>query len=224
MLPRDLSAVDVRILGSLVEKELTTPDHYPLSLNALTTACNQLTNRDPVMTLDEAVVSGAIDGLRRRGLVRSIQPVGSRVQKFQHLLTDVGELDNTELALLGVLALRGPQTQAELRTRAARLVPNADQAGIDSGLEALVNREPDALVSRLARRPGQKEVRYMHRLAGDDFGTSPSDGAPEPGAGYTEQVMALEEQVNELRTEVSELRRGVDELRTRMQELLRRFE
>ena len=159
MLPNSLGPVDVRVIGSLIEKELSTPDHYPLSLNALTSACNQSSNRDPVMSLEETTVSQAIDTLRRQGLVRSIQAIGSRVPKYQHLLAESAELTRAELAVLCVLALRGPQTQAEVRTRAARLMPDEDTTGIDTALEALVTREPQPVVARLQRRPGQKEAR-----------------------------------------------------------------
>lgn len=205
MLPHDLDPVSIRVLGSLIEKELSTPDHYPLSLNALTSACNQSSNRDPVMSLDEGTVSQAIDGLRRQGLVRSIQAIGSRVPKYQHLLVEAGELARTELAVLCVLTLRGPQTQAEVRTRAARLVPGEDAGGIDAALEALIAREPEPVVTRLARRPGQKEVRYAHRLAGEVVYTV-DDLPPAAPAGATDRIAALEELAQELRNEVADLR------------------
>ncbi len=205
MLPHDLEPIAIRVLGSLIEKELSTPEHYPLSLNALTSACNQSSNRDPVMSLDEGAVSQAIDGLRRQGLVRSIQAIGSRVQKYQHLVAEVGELTRAELAVLGVLALRGPQTLAEIRTRAARLVPGNDPAVIDNALEALIARESDPVVTRLPRRPGQKEVRYAHRLAGEVVYTVDDIRTATP-AGSTDRIAALEELTQELRHEVADLR------------------
>ena len=207
MLPNTLEPVEVRVIGSLVEKELSTPDHYPLSLNALTSACNQSSNRDPVMSLEEGAVSHAIDTLRRQGLVRSIQAIGSRVPKYQHLLAEAGELSRAELAVLCVLALRGPQTQAEVRTRAARLMPGDDSTGLDSALEALISREPRPVVARLARRPGQKEPRYAHLLAGDV--TESNEDAPAlrpPAASATDRIAALEEIVGDLRNEVNDLR------------------
>jgi uncharacterized protein YceH (UPF0502 family) len=207
MLPNDLAPVEVRVIGSLIEKELSTPDHYPLSLNALTSACNQSSNRDPVMSLEEGTVSQAIDTLRRQGLVRSIQAIGSRVPKYQHLLAQAGELSRAELAVLCVLALRGPQTQAEVRTRAARLMPGDDSTGLDTALEALTTREPRPVVARLARRPGQKEPRYAHLLAGEVAETV--DDAPlQPQTSSTaaERIAALEEHVQELRNEMSDLR------------------
>ena len=206
MLPNSLESVEVRVIGSLIEKELSTPDHYPLSLNALTSACNQSSNRDPVMSLEESTVSHAIDTLRRQGLVRSIQAIGSRVPKYQHLLTEAGELTRAELAVLCVLALRGPQTQAEVRTRASRLMPGDDSTGLDAALEALVMREPP-VAKRLARRPGQKEPRYAHLLAGDV--AEPADDTPlqpQTTSTATERIATLEEQVQELRNEVNDLR------------------
>ena len=205
MLPNDLDPVAVRVIGSLIEKELSTPDNYPLSLNALTSACNQSSNRDPVMALEEGTVMQAIDTLRRQGLVRSIQAIGSRVPKYSHLLAETDELTRAELAVLSVLALRGPQTQAEVRTRAARLMPGDDSTGIDAALEALITREPQPIVARLPRRPGQKEPRYAHLLAGDV--AEPMDdmpAAPPPSA--TDRLAALEELANELRKEVADLR------------------
>jgi uncharacterized protein len=207
MLPDNLAPVEVRVIGSLIEKELSTPDHYPLSLNALTSACNQSSNRDPVMSLEEGAVSQAIDTLRRQGLVRSIQAIGSRVPKYQHLLAESGELTRAELAVLCVLALRGRQTQAEVRTRAARLMPGDDSSGIDAALEALTTREPRPVVARLARRPGQKEPRYAHLLAGD-VAEAIDDAPLQPQTTSTaaERIAVLEEQVQELRTEMSDLR------------------
>ena len=207
MLPNTLEPVELRVIGSLIEKELSTPDHYPLSLNALTAACNQSSNRDPVMALEEGTVSQAIDTLRRQGLVRSIQAIGSRVPKYQHLLAEAGELTRAELAVLCVLTLRGPQTQAEVRTRAARLMPGDDSTGVDAALEGLMTREPQPVVTRLARRPGQKEPRYAHLLAGDV--TEAIDVAPlqpQSTATATERITTLEELVQELRNEVADLR------------------
>lgn len=205
MLPNNLEPTAVRVIGSLIEKELSTPDHYPLSLNALTSACNQSSNRDPVMSLDEGSVSQAIDALRRQGLVRSIQAIGSRVPKYQHLLAEAGEFTRAELAVLCVLMLRGPQTQAEVRVRAARLMP-ADEAGdLDAALDALIVREPQPVVSRLPRRPGQKEARHVHLLAGDVAETA-DDQPLAPPAPAADRIAALEELAQELSKEVADLR------------------
>ena len=207
MLPNSLDPVAVRVIGSLIEKELSTPDHYPLSLNALTSACNQSSNRDPVMSLEETTVSQAIDTLRRQGLVRSIQAIGSRVPKYQHLLAETAELTRAELAVLCVLALRGPQTQAEVRTRAARLMPDEDTTGIDTALEALATRESQPVVARLQRRPGQKEARYAHLLGGDV--TEGVADAPQPVSSPTpaaDRIAALEELAQEFSKEIADLR------------------
>ena len=212
MLPTNLDPVEVRVLGSLIEKDLSTPDHYPLSLNALTSACNQSSNRDPVMNLEEGAVAQAIDTLRRQGLVRSIQGIGSRVPKFQHLLAEAGDLTRAELAVLAVMALRGPQTAGEIRARAARLMPGDHSAELETTLEALVTRDPQPVVTRLARRPGQKEARYAHLLAGaiaepaDDLPAAPANPAPD-------RIMALEELVEDLRSEVADLRAQLAEFR-----------
>jgi uncharacterized protein YceH (UPF0502 family) len=203
-LPNDLEPAAIRVLGSLIEKELSTPDHYPLSLNALTSACNQSSNRDPVMSLEESEVAQAIDGLRRQSLVRSIQGIGSRVPKYQHLLAEAADFSRVELAVLCVLALRGPQTQAEVRTRAARLVPD-ESGAIDAALEAMITREPEPVVTRLPRRPGQKELRYAHRLAGEVVYATDDVPTATPSSS-TDRITALEELVGELRNEVADLR------------------
>ena len=195
------------MLGSLIEKQLSTPDHYPLSLNALTNACNQSSNRDPIMALDEGDVSAAIDVVRRLNLVRSFQASGTRVPKYQHLLTEAGELSVAELGVLCVLMLRGPQTLAEVRSRAERLVPGG--AGVDEALEALIARDPSPAVVRLPRRPGQKEARYAHLLGGEIPAEADDDGVSTPApvpAGVGERLAALEELARDLRTEVTDLR------------------
>ena len=166
-LPQNLDSVAVRVLGALIEKELSTPEHYPLSLNALVNACNQSSNRDPVMSLDNAAVSGALTVLRRLSLVRSFQGIGERVPKYQHLLADSDDLSRAELAVLCVLTLRGPQTLGEVRSRAARLMPADDPDAVQQALNALMTREPSPAATRLPRLPGQKETRYAHLLSGD---------------------------------------------------------
>ena len=215
MLPNNLDPVAVRVIGSLIEKELSTPDHYPLSLNALTSACNQSSNRDPVMALEEGTVSQAIDSLRRQGLVRSIQPIGSRVSKYLHLLAEAADFTRAELAVLCVLALRGQQTQAEVRTRATRLMPGDDSSGLDAALEALIAREPQPVVVRLPRRPGQKEVRYAHLLSGEVVGLDDSvpDASPTAAPPATDRLAALEQLADELRNEVSDLRAQLESFR-----------
>ncbi|MGQ0646832.1 MAG: YceH family protein [Gemmatimonadaceae bacterium] len=207
-----LTDVEVRVLGALIEKALTTPDYYPLSLHALTTACNQASNRDPVVHYDEATVSRAIDVLRRRSLVRAIQRSDSRVMKYQHLVAETWDLEGREVALLGVLMLRGPQTVAELRTRSSRLAPFADAADVENALHALTEREGSPLVVRLERRPGQKEVRYAHLLSGEVTHDAP-DVSPAPPHPEPDRIAALEEGVGELRHEVADLRAQLEAFR-----------
>jgi hypothetical protein len=220
-----LTDVEVRVLGSLVEKEATTPDTYPLSLSALTAACNQTSNREPVMRLDEDAVTQAVVALRRRGLLLSIQPAGSRVTKFKHLLAPELGLDARELAVLGVLMLRGAQTAGELRARTDRLAEFAGLAEVEATLDALIAREPEALVARLPRRAGQKEVRYAHLLSGEvaaheahDAPEAAAWGAPAaPAPAADDRVAALERAVDDLRAELSALRAELAEFRAQFQ-------
>jgi uncharacterized protein len=212
MAPRPLTRNEIRVLGSLVEKESTTPDNYPLSLNAATAACNQTTNRDPVLRLEEDAVAAAAVALRRHGLVRQIQPVGSRVTKFEHRLGEELELDRRQTAILGVLMLRGPQTAGELHARTGRLEPFQDLADLEATIESLIAREPEPLVVRLPRRPGQKEPRFAHLLGGE----APAAEAEAPAATGSrpmapaqegdERINALEREVAELRAELAALR------------------
>lgn len=219
MLESPLTEVEARVLGSLIEKEATTPDAYPLSINALMLACNQTSNRDPIMRLDEDAVTIAAVALRRRGLLRAIQPVGSRVTKYEHLLADVLTLGRRELAVLGVLLLRGAQTAGELHARTARLAEFEDLADLERAIEALIAHTPEALVVRLARRPGQKEVRYAQLLGGERAaeGGTTDRGTVEGGTAEGDRVAALERTVSELRDEVAALRAELAEFRAQFQ-------
>jgi uncharacterized protein YceH (UPF0502 family) len=167
----DLTAAEIRVLGCLLEKQRTTPDTYPLTLNALRAACNQSTNRDPVVHYDEATIRDAIARLSRRRWARLASGAGSRASKYRHLLDESLTSAGDELAVLCVLMLRGAQTPGELKARTERLYPLADLAAVHATLEHLIDRD---LVEQLPRRPGQKEERYAHRLSDDD--------APEPAA------------------------------------------
>jgi uncharacterized protein len=218
-----LTDVEVRVLGSLVEKEATTPDNYPLSLSALTAACNQMSNREPVMRLGEDTVGSAVASLRRRGLLRAMQPAGSRVTKYNHLLVEVLNLDARQLAVMGVLMLRGAQTAGELHARTARMAEFANLGEVERTLDALIAREPEALVAQLPRRAGQKEVRYAHLLSGE---VVPADAPDAPGVrGATApraqaddvRVAALERTVDELRAELAALRAQFVEFRAQFQ-------
>jgi uncharacterized protein YceH (UPF0502 family) len=174
-------AVEIRVAACLVEKQRTTPDHYPLSLNALRLACNQSTNRDPVVDYDEATVSDALRRTALRGWTRLASGAGSRARKYRHLLGEALDADAGELALLAVLMLRGTQTPGELKTRTERLHPFEDLAAVHGTLERLGER---GYVARLARRPGQREDRYEHLLAGEgeEAATEPTVAAPAPRA------------------------------------------
>jgi len=205
----DADAVEIRVLGCLIEKQRTTPDTYPLSLNALRLACNQTTNRDPVVEYDEATIRRALDGLSRRGWARLASGPGSRAVKFRHLFDEALQLGEPEISLLAVLMLRGPQTLGELKQRSERLSRFGGLEEVEQVLAGLADRE---LVARLPRRPGQKEERYAH-LLGDD--STPTDGSPPPPAAPArdDRLAALEEAVAALREEVEALRSELAQLR-----------
>jgi len=212
---RDLDPVEVRVLGCLIEKQRTTPDQYPLSLNALRNACNQTTNRNPIVAYDEEMLRGALQKLGRRRYSRLTTGHTSRAAKYRHLLDDALGLSAAEISLLAVLMLRGPQTPGELNQRTGRLHSFVGLDEIHETLEGLAAR---GLVERLERRAGQKEERYRHLLGADDQGSdaygSPPAGtmaelpsAPSP-AGLEGRVAALEEEVKRLRDAVSALTRA----------------
>jgi uncharacterized protein len=212
----NLSPAEARILGCLIEKEVATPDNYPLSLNALQNAANQKSNREPVMDLDEEAIRHALHSLSAEGLARSAATDG-RVAKYEHRLADVFNFHRHEIALICVLLLRGPQTPGELRTRTERLYSFDDLNAVLSALNLLMNRQPP-LVKLLTRQPGTKESRYAHLLSGDvddqPAAAPPSARHESSSAGheasiaatYTERLMDLEGEVADLRNEVSELK------------------
>ena len=209
-----LNDEDVRVLGSLAEKELTTPENYPLSLNARTNACNQVSNRDPVVEYDEATVKAAVDRLRKYSLVRSIQRADARVMKYMHLMSDALNLDRPEVAVMCVLMLRGPQTVGEIRTRTARLFDFQSLENIETTLNALAARAPSPLVTRLERQAGQKEARYAHLLSGEVIATPPTPGqAASAVLEDVDRLGALESAVELLRSEVMDLRAELVELK-----------
>jgi uncharacterized protein len=214
----ELSALEARVLGCLIEKQITTPEQYPMSLNALTNACNQKSNRDPVLQLPEVEVQGLIDGLSRKHLLLEKSGFGSRVPKYQQRFCNtefsVFQFTPQERALVCELLLRGPQTPGELRSRAARMAEFADAAAAEEALEALAHRESGALVVRLAREPGRREARYAHLFSGPIT----EDSTPEPSAAHTpsgapsvpahaDRLAALESEVRSLREEIERLKR-----------------
>ena len=215
-----LTEADARVLGALIEKQVTTPDNYPLSMNALIAACNQTTNRHPVVSYDEETVLGAIQRLRRASLVRGIQRIDARVIKYEHTAPDVLDLNQRELGVLCVLLLRGPNTVGELRTRTERLASFDSLADLELTLQGLMDREKDPLVVRLPKRAGQKEVRYAHLLSGE-VANEADDEMPAVGSNVTvqplsangERIAALEQKVELLESEVRDMRNQLDEFR-----------
>ncbi|KAF0218344.1 MAG: hypothetical protein FD174_2961 [Geobacteraceae bacterium] len=216
----NLNVMEVRVLGCLIEKELATPEYYPLTLNALTNACNQKSNRDPVMSLEEAEVVRALDSLRFKGFAR-LSAEGVRVPKYCHSLAERLRLDPPELAVLCELLLRGPQTVGELRTRAERMHPFPDLAAVEEVLQELMARTPP-LVIQLSRQAGRKEHRYAHIFAGEPEQPA-EDLVPPPEAARlrvtaeNERVVKLEEEVASLRGEVAELRRMVEDFKSQFE-------
>jgi uncharacterized protein YceH (UPF0502 family) len=203
----ELGAEVLRVIGSLIEKELTTPQQYPLTLNALVAACNQTSNRFPVVTYDERTVEATVLGLKDRGLARVVHPShGRSATRYRQVLNEVLHLEQPELAVLGVLMLRGPQTLNELRTRTERAAEFADLADVERTLDGLAGRE-EPLVVRIPRQPGQREDRYAHLLGGDMDVTELPAPSPSPRASRTEDLADLREEVEALRRDLDELRK-----------------
>lgn len=203
-----LDAASVRVLGVLIEKEMATPDYYPLSLNALINACNQKTNRDPVTSLGEAEVAAALGELEALGLARRVTGEG-RVVKYAHRVYEELDLGNRETAVLGVLLLRGPQTAGELRSRTQSLYAFDDLDAVEACLGRLMAREPEPLVTRMALRPGTKEPRYA-QLLGE--------------VGEVTEVAEAPDRVARLEAAVESLTREVAEMRAQLEEFRRQFE
>jgi uncharacterized protein YceH (UPF0502 family) len=210
-----LNEAEARVLGALLEKEITTPDYYPLSLNALVNACNQKSNREPGMNLDEDSVRAALRALHDNSLARSVSAADNRVTKYEHRLQEAFNFDRREAAIICELLLRGPQTPGELRSRAERMHHFDDLSEVQSALQRLMNREP-ALVKVLARQPGTKESRYVHLLSGDVKPAS-SPGAHEgpavSGRENADKVSRLESEVAELRGDIADLKQQFAALR-----------
>jgi len=233
-----LNEVECRVLGSLIEKEITTPEYYPLSLNALLNACNQKSNRDPVMTLDESAVRQALHSLDGQSLVRSVSASDSRVTKYEHRLQEAFNFYRHEIAILCVLLLRGPQTPGELRTRAERMHPFDDLGAVQSSLQHLMKREPP-LVKVLPRQPGTKESRYAHLLSGG-VGLSGGPGLPDNVESFGAKPVAetsaaaisvdgdriahLEKELAALRSEVSDFHKEISDLKQQFAQFKKQFE
>lgn len=234
----ELTAIEARVIGCLIEKQITTPDQYPLSLNALVNACNQKSNRDPVLELEERIVQQTVDDLGRKHLVVEKSGFGSRVPKYQHRFcnTEYGTLkfDPLELAIVCELLVRGPQTPGELRSRAARMAPVTDVSEIETALTRLSDREDGPFVTRLAREPGRRDSRYAHLFSGEVAGGGaeadtrrpgdPRDGYGGEGEARTSistpetafPDMRQEQRLARLEDEVRALRAELDDLRARL--------
>jgi uncharacterized protein len=201
-----LDAGAVRVLGSLVEKEFTTPDSYPLSVNALTAACNQTSNREPVMELDEGAVSQGLGELVRRSLAREVYRSDSRVRRYRHLLDETLRLHDAERAVLCVLLLRGPQTVGEIKARTGRMFEFIDLSHVEITLRALLTL-PVPLAIQLPRQPGRKELRYTHALSGEPQLPAPvTAGEARDTSSRGDRLDALEQDVASLRADLAELR------------------
>jgi uncharacterized protein YceH (UPF0502 family) len=214
-----LNEMEARVLGALLEKEITTPDYYPLSLNSLVNACNQKSNRDPVMNLDEDSVRDALRTLHDNSLARSVSAADSRVTKYEHRLQEAFNFDRREAALFCELLLRGPQTPGELRTRAERMHRFDDLSEAQSALQRLMNREPP-LVKVLARQPGTKESRYIHLLSGEAKPVNSTAGHEVPEALDREKM----DRFSRLSAEMAELRRDMADLKQQFAAFRKQFE
>jgi uncharacterized protein len=214
-----LNEMEARVLGALLEKEITTPDYYPLSVNSLVNACKQKSNRDPVMNVDEDSVRDALRTLQDNSLARSVSSADSRVTKYEHRLQEAFNFDRREAALFCELLLRGPQTPGELRTRAERMHQFDDLSEAQSALQRLMNREPP-LVKVLARQPGTKESRYIHLLSGDAKPVSSAVGREVPAALEREKMDGF----SRLSSEIAELQRDMADLKQQFAAFRKQFD
>jgi uncharacterized protein YceH (UPF0502 family) len=219
MMEIKLTEIEVRVLGALIEKDITTPEYYPLSLNALVNACNQKTNRDPVMQLEEDAVRDALEGLQQQRMAGPARGADSRVTKYEQRLQEVFNFTRQEIAVLCVLLLRGPQTPGELRGRTERLHRFEALEDVQSALQKLMQREPP-LAKVLPRQPGTKESRYAHLLAGDVVEAEVPVHAGVGGASNSADA----ERISRLEEEVVELRRDLAEVKDSMERFRRQFE
>lgn len=218
-----LNEIEVRVVGSLMEKQMTTPEYYPLTLNALLHACNQISNRDPVMSFDEKTVAQALESLREKNLAYVFYGADSRVPKYKHVMPEIFHLSQPEMAVLCVLLLRGPQTIGELRGRTGRMYEFTDLAEVESTLDKLITREDGPLAARLPRQPGKKDSRYGHLLAGEIPIEEMPVRAPRTEPAIIE-VRAENEKVSRLEAEVEQLRDEVSGLRQQFDDFKKQFE
>ena len=217
-----LTSTETRVLGALIEKDITTPDYYPLSLNALVNACNQKNNRDPVMSLDETAVRDALNSLQEKRLAGPASGADSRVTKFEHRMQEVFNFDRREIAVVCVLLLRGPQTPGELRGRTDRMYHFEALEDVVSTLDRLAHREPP-LVTMLARQPGTKESRYAHLFSGEVSEASVAR-ALSPAASVSSDENASADRISHLETEVARLREELVEVQQQLATFRKQFE
>ena len=202
-----LNDIEIRVLGALVEKQVTTPEYYPLTLNSLTAACNQKNNRNPVSSYSEAEVAHALETLREKNLTYVFHGSTSRVPKYKHVMPEVMHLNPAELALMCVLMLRGPQTTGELRSNSARLHEFPGLEEVDGTINSLITHEPESLAVRLPRQVGQKEARFAHLLSGEaPIEEAASEANPLRSRGREERVAVLESEIEELKSQIAQLR------------------
>ncbi len=213
-----LSEIEVRVLGALVEKQLTTPEYYPLTLHALTVACNQKNNRNPVTAYDENTVAQALESLREKSLSYVFHGSSSRVPKYKHVMPEVMHLSSPELAVMGALMLRGPQTVGELRGSASRFHEFSGLEEVETTLNALISKEPETMVVRLPRQPGQKDVRFVHLLSGPpnselltELGANSKTSYPRHGE--SDRVEKLEQEIEGLKEEFRILQQQFEEFK-----------
>jgi len=218
-----LTEIETRVLGSLIEKDITTPDYYPLSLNALVNACNQKNNRDPVMTLDESLVRDALGALQEKRLAGTASGADSRVTKFEHRLQEVFNFDRREIAVVCVLLLRGPQTPGELRSRADRMYHFEALEDVVATLDRLSQREP-SLARVLPRQPGTKESRYSHLFSGEPPASAEDVYVARAPSPATAGEISLSDRVRTLEDEVSRLRQDLCEVQQQLATFRKQFE
>ncbi len=216
------TSIEARVMGALIEKQITTPDYYPLTLNALTAACNQKSNRDPVMNLDEKSVVRALEGLRDNHIVYQVRTVGSRAAKYEHNLKKVADFSPSETGAMCVLLLRGPQTGGEIRSRTGRLHKFDSLSEVEETLQQLMDRDDGPFTAKLPRRAGHKESRFMHLLCGEiDTSKEDEEALLEPAA---LEVRAENERISELEKKVDDLRAEMGELKQRFLEVAAQFD
>ncbi|KMQ49779.1 Protein of unknown function YceH [Chitinispirillum alkaliphilum] len=222
MLPK-LSATEARVIGSLIEKEMTTPEYYPLTLNALVNACNQKSNREPVMNLTEKQVQDAIEELKEKRLAWQMNLAGSRVPKYEHNLRSLFPLDEKEMAIIAVLMLRGEQTSGELRTRAERMASFSSTDEVEQTIKALNDREEGPFVAQIPRRAGQKENRFVELFSVASEPDQSDENLTEKQSSEPQQL-SLSERVAQLEGEVDSLRSELGELKILFSDFRKQFE